>query len=238
MTENPDPLPDLQWSSEARTWVSLLLFVHLLALVVAVTSYTRPSLLQLRLHELFEPYLRNFHLTALPVSYPYARYHLTHATPGDVDFLVEVDVQKADGSTKTVTIPAGEQPLVRFRRYQALADAAGTLVSGESNDAYASLLPKTIAASVLAHEEAGGGVLRIRGQGVPELEDVANLEAVLRAARENTSNVYEAQVIVGPVGVELLRRSTTLEVAPVEGSRTRGGPGAGKGVPNKPNQRP
>ena len=48
---------------------------------------------------------------------------------------------------------------------------------------------------------------------------MTNLAALAQAARENVSNVYEAQVIVGPPGVELLRKSTTLEVAPVEGER-------------------
>jgi hypothetical protein len=215
------------WSPEARTWASLLLFAHLFALVVAVTTYTRPSLLQDRLHGLFAPYLRNLHLTPLPVSYPFARFHLTHAGPVDVDFSVQIDAQKADGSTATVTIPPDVQPLVRFRRYQALANAAGTLASDELGEANASILPKAIATSVLAREDAGGGVLRIVGHGMPDFEDLASLEAVARAARENVSNLYEAQVIVSPGGIELLKKSTTLEVAPVEGAPRR--PGAARG---------
>jgi hypothetical protein len=228
MAHEPDPLPELPWSSEARTWVSLLLIVHLIALVVAVTTYTRPSLLQLRLHELFEPYLRNLHLTALPVSYPYARYHLTHATAGENDFSVEVEVKNQDGSTAIETFPAGQQPLVRFRRYQALADAAGALASAESNDAYSSLLPKAIAASVLKQHQARSGQLRIRGHEMPDFEDLANFAAVAEAARADATNFYEAQVLVGPAGVELLRKSTTLEVAPVERSRRPSGAPAGK----------
>jgi hypothetical protein len=236
MTANHEPQPpQLQWSPETRTWVSLLLFAHLFALCVAVTTYTRPSLLQERLHELFEPYLRNLHLTAFPVSYPFARYHLTHAGPGDIDFSVEVDVDEPDGSTKTVTIPAALQPLVRFRRYQALANAAGALASDEfGDDAGASILPKAIAASVLKRHEAGGGIVRIRAHGLPELEDMANLATLAQAARENVSNAYEAQVIVGPTGVELLRKSTTLEVAPVERVPRRRNQPPRKSVPKKP----
>jgi hypothetical protein len=225
MTANLDPQPpQLPWSPEARTWVSLLLFAHLFAVFVACTSYTRPSLLQERLHALFEPYLRNLHLTALPVSYPFARFHLTHGAASDVDFSVEVDVQKADGSTDTVTIPAaGLRPLVRFRRYQALANATGTLATGELGEAASSILPKAIAGSIIARDEASGGLVRIRAHGLPDIDDLANLEAVARAARENVSNTYEAQVIVGPAGVELLKKSTTLEVAPVESGPRRGG---------------
>lgn len=223
MTANHDSHPpEPQWSPETRSWVSLLLFVHLFAVFVAVTTYTRPSLLQERLHDLFDPYLRNLHLTALPVSYPFSRYHLTHAGPSDADFSVEVDVQQPDGSSETVTLPAaGLQPLVRFRRYQALANAAGTLASGELGDAASSILPKTIASSVIAHNAGAGGVVRIEAHGLPDIDDLANLESVARAARQNVSNVYEAQVIVSPAGVELLRKSTTLEVAPVESGPRR-----------------
>jgi hypothetical protein len=224
MTTNPDsPPPQLPWSPETRAWVSLLLFAHLFAVIVAVTTYTRPSLLQERLHDLFDPYLRNLHLTALPVSYPFARFHLTHAASGDVDFSVEVDVQKPDGSNEVVTLPAADlQPLVRFRRYQALANATGTLATGDFGEAASSILPKAIAGSVIARREATGGLVRIRAHGLPDIDDLANLEAVARAARENVSNTYEAQVIVSPAGVELLKKSTTLEVAPVESGPRRG----------------
>ena len=105
-----------------------MLFVHLFAVVVAVTTYTRPSQLQRQLHELFAPYLRNLHLTAYPVSYPFARYYLTHALPSDVDFACQVEFQASPGETQTISIPPeGLQPLVRYRRYQLLANATGTL---------------------------------------------------------------------------------------------------------------
>ncbi len=237
MTANHDPQPPQpQWSPQARTWVSLLLFAHLFALFVAVTTYTRPSRFEERLHGLFEPYLRNLHLTAFPVSYPFARYYLTHAGPGDVDFSVEVDLQQGDGETETVTLPAaGLQPLVRFRRYQALADATGTLASGGFGDeAVASILPGAIAASLLKRHQADGGVVRIQAHGLPDIEDMADLTTLAAAARENVSNVYEAQVIVSPAGVELLRTSTTLEVAPVErGPRRRSQPRR-QAAPQKP----
>jgi hypothetical protein len=239
MTAIHDPqLPEPEWSPEARTWVSLLLFVHLFAVFVAATTYTRPSVLEERLHDLFAPYLRNLHLTAFPVSYPFARYHLTHASTSDVDFSIEIDAQKRDGTRETVTIPpASLQPLVRFYRYQALANAAGTLAAGElADDASASILPKTIAASVLKRYDATGGVVRLRAHGLVDADDMASLTTLAQAGRENVSTTYEAQVIVGPAGVELLRKSTTLEVAPVErGPMRRGQPQRPTG-PRKPPQ--
>jgi hypothetical protein len=209
--------PAIQWSPETRTWVSLLLFAHLFAVVVAVTTYTRPSGLQRRLHGVFAPYLRNLHLTALPTSYPFARFHLTFAGESDVDFSVEVDAERADGSSETVTLPQTPlQPLVRWRRYQALANAAGTLASGDMGDTATSILPKAIAGGVLRSENATGGAIRIRSFGVPDENALGSLEAIARAAKENVSNVYEAQVILSPAGVELLRKSTTLDSAPIE----------------------
>jgi len=230
MANHDPPLPEPQWSPEARTWVSLLLFVHLFAVFVAVTTYTRPSVLEERLHDLFAPYLRNLHLTAFPYSYPFARYHLTHTSPSDVDFSIEIDVEKRDGSKETVTIPgASLQPLVRFYRYQALANATGTLASGElADEASASILPKTIAESVLKRHDAAGGTIRLRAHGLAGADDMASLTTLTRAGRENVSTAYEAQLIVGPGGVELLRKSTTLEVAPVERGSTR------RGQPSRP----
>jgi hypothetical protein len=220
------PPPEPHWSPETRTWVSLLLFAHLFAVIVAVTSYTRPSLLQERLHEVFAPYLRNLHLTALPVSYPFARYHLTHAGPGDVDFSIEVGVDAAAAEAEIVMLPPeGLQPLVRFRRYQALANAAGTLAAGELGEIQASILPKTIAAAVLRGRGAEGGTVKIVSHGLPEIEDMATLASVAEAARRNVRTVYDAQALVSPAGVELLRRSTTLEVAPVESRPGRATPG-------------
>ncbi len=222
-TETPTPAPT--WSAETRTWVSLLLFVHLFAVVVAVTTYTRPSMLQERLHDLFEPYLRNLHLTALPNSYPFARFHLTHAGTTDVDFSIEIEAQRAEGTSDVIKLPPTPlQPLIRFRRYQALTNATGSLATGEMGDAVTSILPKTIAGEVLRRENAEGGVIRIRSLGLPDFDDMGSLAAMARAARENVTNVYEAQVIISPDSVELLRKSTTLEVAPVESGNRSAAP--------------
>ena len=48
-------------------------------------------------------------------------------------------------------------------------------------------------------------------------------EAKRKAALENYRTIYEAQVFAGPAGVELLKKSTTLEVAPVQSAPKRPG---------------
>jgi hypothetical protein len=218
-SDTPSPKP--VWSPEARTAASLVIFVHLFALVVAVTTYTRPGPLQVRLHDLFALYLRNLHLTAYPVSYPFARFHLTHALPTDVDFNCQVEFQKA-GGPEVVSIPsAGLQPPVRFRRYQALANATGTLADAEESDDFSALLPKSIAGSVLRSHGASQGVFRCRAHYLPEIESMGEVEAGRTRALENYGTIYEAQVLVGPRTVDVLRKSETLDVAPVEGGPGR-----------------
>lgn len=212
--------PPPQWSPEVRTWVSLLLFVHLFAVVVAVTTYTRPSLVQEQLHELFAPYLRNLHLTAYPNSYPFARFYLTHALPTDAEYSCQIEFQAPDGKTETVVIPSsGLQPRVRYRRYQALANATGTLAENESNEDFSSILPRAIAGSILKRRGASQGVLRCKAHDSPEMESMAELESGRRGPLEIYRDVYEAQVFVTSSGVELLKKSTRLEVAPVEGAK-------------------
>ncbi len=231
-TASPQP-GQPTWSPELRTWVSLLLFAHLFALVVAVTTYTRPSGLQVRLHNLFEPYLRNLHMTVYPVSYPFARYYLAHATPNDFDYSVEVEFQGSAGP-ETVTIPRDHlQPLVRYRRYQALANAMGVLSQPEGNEDLAGILPKAIAAAVLKQHGAQQGTLRCRPNHLPIQEALRQLNEGRRETFEEPGK-YEAQVFVTPSGVELLKKNATLEVAPVErASKTP----SGKKVPSSPTPR-
>jgi hypothetical protein len=219
MTVSSDPVaPQPQWSPEVRTWVSLLLFAHLFAVFVAVTTYTRPSIVQERLHELFAPYLRNLHLTAYPVSYPFARYHLTHALPADVDFTCQVEFEGPDGSAETISIPGSAmQPLVRFRRYQSLANATGALAESETNEEFNGILPRAIAGSILKTRGVKQATFRCRSHELPEMEALGDAEPARRAALENYRDVYEAQVFVTPGGVEVLKKATTLEVAPVKG---------------------
>ena len=207
------------WSPEVRTWVSLVLFAHLFAIVVAVTTYTRPSSVQDQLHALFAPYLRALHLAVLPVTYPFARYHLTHASPSDVDFSCEVDVKNQDGSVEKITIPeSGLQPRVRYRRYQAMTNAMGSLAEGEDNEELGSILPRAIAGSILKQHDASQGTIRCRAHYLPAIEAMGGIESGRRAPLENYRDVYEAQVFVTAGGIELLKKSTTLEVAPVEGA--------------------
>jgi hypothetical protein len=213
-TDPTNKPPAVTWSNEARTVASLLLFVHLFAAAIAAAAYTQPSFLQQRLHDLCEPYLRNLHLTALPVSYPFARYHLTHALPSDVDFTCEVRFAGADGQQTVVIPPAGLLPPVRYARYQRLANAAGTLASSEQGEDAAAILLKAIGGSVLKRSGVEQGTLRVQAHYLPELEDMPSVDAGRTAPLENYANVYEADVLVSNGQVDILKKAETLEVAP------------------------
>lgn len=216
--DKPSAGPAPTWSPQTRSLVSLLIFVHLFALFVGVTTYTRPSDLQLRLHELFSPYLRNLHFTAHQVSYPVARYYLTHALPTDVDFTCQVDFTAPGGAEQQLTIPpAGLQPLIRARRYQAIANAAGTMADPEANEDLASVLPKALAGAVLKQHGAAQGTIRVRAKYIPQIEDMAEVAAGRRTPP--TNDVYEAKVFITGNSVELLKKANKLDVAPVHPGR-------------------
>jgi hypothetical protein len=199
--------------------VSLLLFMHLVAVFVAVTTYTRPSDSQLLVHRLFAAYLRPLHLTPVRETYPFARYYLTLGAPDDVDFACTVDYTAADGTPGTYTIPQGGlTPPIRNRRYQALANAAGSLAAEEENDEFANELPRAIGGAILRRNRVEKGIVRLRAHYMPELEQMAQVEAGERGPLENFRNIYEADVFLSGDTVELLKKSTTLENAPVERS--------------------
>lgn len=232
--DKDSPAPAPVWSSEARSLASLLIFAHLFALVVAVTTYTRPSELQVRLHDLFSLYLRNLHITAYPVSYPFARYYLTHSLPTDVDFSCEVEFTNSEGMVEKIAIPPADlQPFVRERRYQAIANAAGTLADAEANEDQSSILPKAIAGSILKRHGASQGTVKLIAHYLPQLEDMGEVVAGRRQPPVNVT--YEAQVFTSGGNVELLKKSTTLEIAPVErrSSRPNGSKPAGKATETK-----
>jgi len=220
MTSDPNAAPQPQWSPEARTWASLLLFVHLFAVFVAVTAYTRPSGLQQRLLPLFEPYLTNLYLSPTHPTYPFARYYLTHAGPADVDFSCEVDVDQAD--TGTIVIPNPDLwPAVRFRRYQALANTAGYLTQPEGEENLAGILPKAIAAGILKQHGQTQGVVRVQAHFL------APIDSPTRADRGPVTTQYEGEVFATGGLFDLHKRSPTLEVAPLEGGAKSRGPTGG-----------
>ena len=212
----PDPsvnpgeakLPD----PAVRSVVSLLLFAHLFMLVVALSSYMSPSELQQRLVRVVSPYVRTLNFDLAHPYYWSARLHWTLETRSDVDYSILVDVKRPDGPVETVLMPPADLwPHQRYLRYQAVANVAGTLA--ESQAPSESELPKSITASILAERGATKGTVRCQAHFLPSLE---NMQGGPKAGERLTSTIYEADVILIRGAVELLKKSSAAEVAPVE----------------------
>lgn len=209
----PPPLP----SPEVRGWVSLFLFIHLFCVAVALASYTAPSALQERLRTVLAPYVATLNFDLNPNAYPTGRFYLTHDLPVDVDAVIHVDAKLSDGEERSITIPEpGLWPLERRRHYQALANAASTLVE---NDEYQAVLPKTIAGAILRAWGATGGTVRIERHLPLQMEEVAASDSSKSNPFGAThySTVYEARVLVSPTGqIDLIKKVAAGEVAPVD----------------------
>jgi hypothetical protein len=83
---------------------------------------------------------------------------------------------------------------------------------------------------VLKEHGATQGIVRCRPNYLPIQEAMRQLNEGRREAFEEPP-AYEAQVFVTPAGVEFLKKSTTLEIAPVGGSAN---PAKGKKGQNAP----
>jgi hypothetical protein len=204
-------------SSEVRGVVSLLLFIHLFAVVISLASYTAPSTLQDEIRKLLAPYLATLNFDLNPNAYPTGRFYLTHDLPVDVDAVIHVDGTLPDGTERSITIPEpGLWPLERRRHYQALANAASTLVENED---YQAALPKAIAGSILQSWGATDGTIRIERHFPLQMENAASRDSSRNDPFGPTrySTVYEAHVLVSPTGqVDLAKKVAAGEVAPVD----------------------
>ena len=197
--------------------VSLLLFIHLFSVLVALASYTAPSTLQERLRTLLAPYLATLNFDLNPNAYSTGRFYLTHDLPVDVDAVIRIDATLPDGQQRSITIPEpGLSPPERRRHYQALANAANTLVE---NDDYQAILPKSIAGAILRSWGATGGTVLIQRHLPLQLEEAQSGDSTRSNpfGPKHYSTVYEAKVLISPNGqVDLAKKVAAGEVAPVD----------------------
>lgn len=210
------PSEESTLSEGVRTTINLLLFIHLFAVAVAVTSYTNPSSLQVRLRETLAPYLQSFNFDLVPNAYNAAIFHLTHATEDDVDFTIEIDGRRTDGTTPKQTIPPpGLWPPERRRRYQALANAVGALCG---NDELRLVLPSAIAGGVARQLALTKGSIRVRGH---LLQDVTDFDSADPARRDPYGENFfrtalEGSVVISPTEAIVIPKAAAGEVAPVD----------------------
>ncbi|HTU25903.1 MAG TPA: hypothetical protein VMF30_10930 [Pirellulales bacterium] len=205
-------------STEIRGLVSLLLFIHLFVVAIGLVSYTAPSALEEELRKFFAPYLATLNFDLNPNAYPTGRFYMTHDLPVDVDAQIHVDATLPSGEERSITIPEpGLWPPERRRHYQAMANAASTLVGGDEE--YQPVLPRSIAGSILRSWGAARGTVRIDRHLPLQIQEAesGDPERSDPFGRNRYSPVYEAQVLVSPSGqVDISKKIAAGEAAPVD----------------------
>lgn len=140
-------------SANVRTFITLVLIIHLFALVVAMMStrmgLTSPLQLQLRTVPVLSRYLQwlwmdlnyDYYYTNGEVNHPQTGERMA-VTPGaDFDHYIEISMKKPDGEQVAVTLPEAAFPRQRYLREQRLADEIVRRI-GDSN--HESRLPAEI----------------------------------------------------------------------------------------------
>jgi len=207
-------------SEGLRTLLSFLLFVHLFALAVAISSNARPlSGLRNQLGHI--PFLRPY-LQVLHMDLAY-NFHLTYALAEDTDQWIELrsaednanDLSGADSGRRMIFPERGIAPPVRRNRYRNLMLLTYLLAQGENAE---SLLPKQIATR-LFHEQGitdGTYVANVRRRDLVSMEQAASSDADVRDPLNTpTYSVYEAELWFSRDGLELNKQASALETATV-----------------------
>lgn len=219
----PEPPKQPQLPSESvRGFVSLLLLIHLFAVAVGLLAYTSASPLERRMVRTMSPYLRTLNFDLTHVYPAVARLHLTHAAPTDVDFTITGTARLPDGKTVDWKLPrSGLIPAIRSQRDQYLANTVGGLTDRESEELEA-ILPRAMAAAELRRSNARSGSIKVTAHYLPELEDLGGTDASRRNPDDPSyfRDVYDADALLGPGGIDLLKKAAKGEVAPLTGAST------------------
>ena len=156
----PPPLP----SQGVRTVLSLLLFVHLFALAVALLSNPRDGMASPLLYKLGGMRLLSGYLQVIWMDMSYDYFHtygpLEFVAPLGTDHVADVELKFADGSTNTLHSPVGELfPRQRYLRYKNLWNNAARTVGQQGAE---SMLPAMIVESVLRQSGAESATLTLK----------------------------------------------------------------------------
>jgi hypothetical protein len=144
-------------SETVRGIVSLLLFIHLFCVWVALSGNYARSALQARLLTRLRPYtqLLNFDLDFTP-------YYLTHATPLDVDNRIEIlpeGLDAADAKNWIVLPDAGYRGGLPYKRQQRLADTMAFYAESED---YAGFIAQSVATNFMQQRQIRPAQIRCR----------------------------------------------------------------------------
>ena len=205
-------------SDNARTLISLLLFVHLFALVTTILAHAGQSELtdQIRRRVPFlQPYMRRI---GMDDAYMYTDY--VNSQDGvrlDTQFAIDVRYEYPDGTTRDVRLPDDTMyPALRQQRYSGLARNLAAVVGDDVEAEYASM----VAGGLLAEEPDAASlqlicVERYTRSGTGDSPDDPN--AVRGDDGVYSTTVYRCQAWINEESgeVEIRKEEEQRRLAPV-----------------------
>ena len=210
--------PAAQLSQGARTAISLLLFVQLFAIAVTVIAHTGRSELTDQIRRrvpLLQPYMRRLWMDD---TYTFTDYvNPRNSAQLDSEYLIEVQYQLADGTTRSLQLPDDDIWIeTRRRRYLTLARNLAAVVGNDVEAVYASML----AAGLLAEEpDAKSLELTCLERFTPSAanEPPDNPDATLREDGLHYATLYRCQAWFGEDGtVEIKKQEEARRLSPVK----------------------
>jgi hypothetical protein len=189
-----------EWNQTQRSIASLVLFIHLFCLGVALTANQAPSPLQERLLYVFRPYtqLLNFDVS-------FIRFDLTQETGDDADQRIEYLPENKDPANPAdwVLLGSGARGTDRWQRYQRLAGVMSFFAARE-DDATAAVFASAIATHL--HQQQGVAIdqIRVRRHLLQSPDQVRGADVAQRdpSSPNFFQEVYRAQVIDGGAAVQ------------------------------------
>lgn len=190
-------------SQGLKTALSFLLFLHLFALAVAVTSNESASQLEIGLRKtpLVVPYLQTL---LMDLSYSFnLTFGPSDTDVSDAESWIEADLTTPTGPQTIVLPETGLEPRQRLRRYESLARTAAAQVGNQNSE---SLLPAAIARGLVGRTGATGGSIRIVRGSLPN--------DAFTPYTPTRRNLYDARILVAAGRVELFKSDAASESAP------------------------
>ncbi|MEX2141869.1 MAG: hypothetical protein WD894_21570 [Pirellulales bacterium] len=223
-----DDDPESRLSEGVRTFISLLLFVHLFALGLVFFSNFEGS-------DWDSELLRRMKIVVRPYLYPLwldrpYHYHLTYAEPLDFDHYIEVALTPK-GSSESTIIRLPEDDLgigLRRQRYQRLAWHFARRTESQTPD---DLLPLTIGAGLIKQHTAARAQVRCFRKRPLFLDEVR----AGASTEPPDERLYAADVFFLPGNAlpQLNKIGEARDVAPVKRPSDSGS----QGPPNRESQK-
>jgi hypothetical protein len=219
-------------SSGVRTTWTLLLIVHLAAVLLTVLANASPvSELRSKLGDV----PMRLYLQALHMDSAY-NFHLTDGDPLDLDHAIEIELESPAGAAddaepEIIRLPPDDiWPGVRKRRYQQLARAVADRAT-ETDPTFAGELPDAIATGLLSQADVDSGTHQFRSvrQQVVELDNAGHPDR----ARSDPNHpdrfeaAHEWTLLCDAGDVEVLKivpksqRATVRRKSPTDGTNDR-----------------